>query len=244
VNFLFLVEGAKTEPKVYTAWLKYVFPDLTFIFRPEDATSNTCRIIAGNGYPNMVSSPKKSQGVSRLEACISDIEKYGNINHFFICIDSEEESYMDRLNEVKSKLDYLVSNYAIDYLVTEIHLIIQHCSMETWALGNNEIPNQYIATNTSTDLPNFKAFYDILIDDPEKMIGYPPGYNFPTRAKFHERYLKEYLKEFGLSYRKNNPVFLEDAKYFNALRKRCHSTNHLTSLRILLDVWDRILSTK
>ena len=30
MNLLFLVEGEKTEPKVYRAWLKHLFPDLIF----------------------------------------------------------------------------------------------------------------------------------------------------------------------------------------------------------------------
>jgi hypothetical protein len=229
VNLLFLVEGGKTEPKVYKAWLQHLFPSLTFVVRPEDMTINTCRIIAGDGYPNMVSKPKQYPGVSRLEACLIDI-----------CIDSEENSYTDRFNEVKSKLDELKSGYNIDSSKTEIHIIIQHCCIETWALGNAEIPNEYSSIVSSQVLSDFQAYYDILVNDPEEMSSCPPGYIFGTKAKFHERYLQEYLRRFGLSYSKKDPKVVAEKKYLDALKKRCESMNHLSSLKLLLDIWDSI----
>ncbi|MFM6181760.1 MAG: hypothetical protein ACKPA8_09690, partial [Dolichospermum sp.] len=240
VNLLFLVEGGKTEPKVYKAWLQHLFPSLTFVVRPEDMTINTCRIIAGNGYPSMVDRQKKNPEVSRLEACLIDIVKFGNVNHFFICIDSEENSYTDRFHEVKSKLDDLKSGCNIDSSKTEIHIIIQHCCFETWALGNAEIPNEYSSIVSSTVLSDFQAYYDILVNDPEEMSSCPPGYIFRTKAKFHERYLKEYLQQFGLSYSKKDPKVVEGKKYLDALKKRWELMNHLSSLKLLLDIWSRI----
>lgn len=240
MNLLFLVEGGKTEPKVYKAWLQHLFPSLTFVVRPEDMTMNTCRIIAGDGYPNMVSKPKQYPGVSRLEACLRDIKTFGNVNHFFICIDSEENSYTDRFHEVKSKLDDLKSGYNIDSSKTAIHIIIQHCCIETWALGNAEISNEYSSIGSSTVLSDFQAYYDILVNDPEEMSSCPPGYIFRTKAKFHERYLQEYLRRFGLFYSKKNPKVVEGKKYLDALKKRCESMNHLSSLKLLLDIWDSI----
>ena len=240
MNLLFLVEGGKTEPKVYKAWLQHLFPSLTFVVRPEDMTMNTYRIIAGNGYPSMVDRQNNNSEVSRLEACLIDIEKFGNVNHFFICIDSEEHSYTARFHELKSKLDELKSGYNIDSSKTEIHIIIQHCCFETWALGNAEIPNEYSSIGSSPVLSEFQAYYDILVNDPEEMSSFPPGHIFRTKAKFHERYLKEYLKEFGLSYSKKDPKVVADKKYLDALKKRCESMNHLSSLKLLLDIWGRI----
>jgi hypothetical protein len=240
VNLLFLVEGGKTEPKVYKAWLQHLFPSLTFVVRPEDMTMNTYRIIAGNGYPSMVDRQNNNSEVSRLEACLIDIEKFGNVNHFFICIDSEEHSYTARFHELKSKLDDLKSGYNIDSSKTEIHIIIQHCCFETWALGNAEIPNEYPLLRSSTILSDFQAYYDVLVNDPEEMSCCPTGRTFSTKARFHERYLKEYLKEFGLSYSKKDPKVVADKKYLDALKKRCESMNHLSSLKLLLDIWGRI----
>ncbi|MFM5889225.1 MAG: hypothetical protein ACKPFD_18455 [Dolichospermum sp.] len=240
MNLLFLVEGEKTEPKVYKAWLQHLFPSLTFVVRPEDMTMNTCRIIAGNGYPSMVDRQKKNPEVSRLEACLIDIERFGNVNHFFICIDSEEHSYTARFHEVKSKLDALKSGYNIDSSTTEVHIIIQHCCFETWALGNAEISNEYPLIRSSKVLSDFKTYYDVLVNDPEEMSCCPPGHTFSTKARFHKRYIKEYLKQFGLSYSNKNPKVVECKKYLDALKKRCESMNHLSSLKLLLDIWDSI----
>jgi hypothetical protein len=114
VNLLFLVEGAKTEPRVYKAWLSHLFSDINFVERPEDMTTNSCRIIAGNGYPNMVSAPKIYGGRSRLEECLLDIKNYNNIDHFFICVDSEEDPYQIRFDEIHNKLEGFRANLGID----------------------------------------------------------------------------------------------------------------------------------
>lgn len=241
MNLLFLVEGEKTEPKIYKAWLSHLFPHLNFVVRPEDMTTNSCRIIPGNGYPNMISSPRLYGGPSRLEACLLDIKNYGNIDYFFICIDSEEETYNVRFEEIKSKLDSLKSKLGIDQTqVTKFHIIIQHCCIETWALGNTEISNEYTPQSSSTNFSEFRAHYDVLVNDPELMISCPPGYSHSTKARFHASYLKEYLKEFGLAYSKKKPKIVEEKKYLDALIKRCTSTNHLSSLKYLLDIWSQM----
>ena len=243
MNLLFLVEGEKTEPKIYKAWLSHLFPQLNFVVRPEDMTINSCRIIPGNGYPNMISSPKLYGGPSRLEACLLDIKNYSNVDYFFICVDSEEETYHARFEEIKSKLESLRVQLGIDQSqATRFHIIIQHCCIETWALGNAEIPNEYTSQNSSTNFSIFQAHYDVLVDDPELMIGCPSSYSYATKAKFHGSYLKEYLKEFGLSYSKKKPENIEKKQYLDALIKRCTSTNHLSSLKYLLDVWEQMKS--
>jgi len=245
VNLLLLVEGEKTEPKIYKAWLSHFFPQLHFVARPEDITTDSCRIVPGNGYPNMVSTPRLYGGISRLEACLLDIKNYKNIDYFFICVDSEEEAYQDRFDEINSRLESLKVNLGVDqFQTTEFHIIVQHRCIETWALGNAEIPNQYIPQNSSMVFPTLQAYYDTLIDDPELMLGYPLNYSYSTQAKFHERYLKEYLKEFGLSYSKKNPIIIENKKYLDALMKRCSSTNHLLSLKHLFDIWEQMKNRK
>jgi hypothetical protein len=240
VNLLFLVEGEKTEPKVYKAWLKHLFPDLIFVNRPEDMIGNSCRIITGNGYPNMVSQPKNSSAPSRLEACLMDIENFNNVDHFFICVHSEDYSYSERFDEVKSKLEILKSDHEIDDSRTKIHLIIQNCCFETWALGNAEISQKYARIKTSTTWSDFQNHYDILLNDPENLNSFPAGYPFRNKARLHKRYLVEYLAEFGLSYRKENPIIVAEKHYLESLQKRCKNTEHLPSLRLLFDIWENL----
>ncbi len=73
-----------------------------------------------------------------------------------------------------------------------------------------------------------------------KMSCCPTGRTFSTKARFHKHYLQEYLGQFGLFYSKKNPKVVADKKYLDALKKRCESMNHLSSLKLLLDIWDSI----
>ena len=45
MNLLFLVEGGKTEPKVYKAWLSHLFSEINFVERPEDMTTGTGQLM-------------------------------------------------------------------------------------------------------------------------------------------------------------------------------------------------------
>lgn len=246
MNFLFLVEGEKTEPKVYKAWLSHLFPNIEFVRKPEDMTSHSCRIIPGHGYPNMVSTPKSGVGHSRLEACLLDILNFKNVDYFFICVDSEEESYHDRYQEISSRLETLKTKVCLDNCQsTKFYIIVQDCCIETWALGNSEIANENQSKGISSDFQLFQAHYNILANDPERMQNYlsQDAYftkSFSTKARFHGAYLKEYLSEFGLTYSKKNPSVIADKEYLNALTKRCNSTNHLSSLKNLLELWEEI----
>jgi hypothetical protein len=238
VNLLFLVEGKKTETRVYRAWLRYLFPHLSFVLRLEDITENTCLIISGNGIQAMFSKPKIEGGLAPFEACLNNIKNFGNIDHFFICIDSEEYSYSDRYNEVKTKLDDAKPIYNIDEAKTEIHIIIQYHCFETWALGNAEIPNRCIPKKFgSTLFTDLQAHYDVLLNDPETMphLKSIHGEYFSTNARFHKHYMAKYAEHFGLRYSSKNPRLVEENWYLDALKMRCQSTSHLSSLKLFLD---------
>jgi hypothetical protein len=186
----------------------------------------------------MVSKPKNSSAPSRLEACLMDIKNFNNVDHFFICVDSENDSYSERFNEVQAKLEILKLDHQIDDSKTKIHLIIQNCCFETWALGNDEISQKYARIKTSTTWSDFQNHYDILLNDPENLSSFPPGYPFRNKARLHKRYLVEYLAEFGLSYRKENPIIVAEKHYLESLQTRCKNTEHLPSLRLLFDIWE------
>jgi hypothetical protein len=231
VNLLFLVEGEVDEKKVYRAWMQHLFPSWTFVQTPEQMTTNTYRIVAGGGYPQIF---------NRLGNCLADMQNYKNVAHFFFCIDSEEYSYSDRFNEVKTKLDSLKTLYSIDYTKTEIHIIIQNCCFETWCLGNTDIPNQYnqqLKPKNNKTFSDYQAYYDVLSCDPESMTCCPPHHPFTTNAQFHKKYLRTLLKEYGL---RNSPETFGDVKYLDALRERCKLTKDIASFKILLDTLSNI----
>ncbi|TYQ24844.1 hypothetical protein PseudUWO311_17670 [Pseudanabaena sp. UWO311] len=232
MNLLFLVEGATTEYQIYRAWLLHLLPNLKFVARPEDNTNSSCRIIIGGGYPSIF---------SRIESCLADIKKFGNIDYFFICLDSEEETYQDRYDEVNDKLETLKVKVGIEQSqTTKFHIIIQNCCMETWFLGNAEIPLKSSTENRSRKFLAFKDHYNVLVDDPEMMTDHPPSHSYRTKAKFHKAYLNEYLRGFGLGYIQSNPTIIAEKEYLEALIERCRSTNHLSSLKYLLDIWDEM----
>jgi hypothetical protein len=113
---------------------------------------------------------------------------------------------------------------------------VQHCCIETWFLGNSKILRKHPQSNK---LLEFKKFYDVSINDPE-LMDCPEGYL--TKASFHLEYLKEMLIEQNpnLRYTKKYPGPTTEKAYLDALRQRCEKTEHLPSLKRLLDIWDTI----
>ncbi|AFY70636.1 hypothetical protein Pse7367_2375 [Thalassoporum mexicanum PCC 7367] len=236
MNFLFLVEGEATEIQVYRSWLKHTFPNIDFVIRPEDMTNgNSCRIVSGRGFPNLVKKPGMTSGYTRLKACLKDIKDYQNVDYFFICLDSEDESYQKRLSIVKSHLYPLINEIGLGGFCN-IFIIVQYCCFETWLLGNTDIASG-LPTGKSHNFKNFMSFFDIMNRDPEAM---PDGSSKRKKAKYHMNYLTSYLKECELKYKKKKPGEVCSKAYLDALRKRCNETGHLPSLKILFDTWDFI----
>jgi hypothetical protein len=52
--------------------------------------------------------------------------------------------------------------------------------------------------------------------------------------------MAKYAEHFGLSYSPNRPKLVEENWYLDALKMRCQSTSHLSSLKSFLDICDRI----
>lgn len=236
MNLLFLVEGETTEYKIYRAWLAHLFPDLSFSSRLEDSTTNSYRIIIGYGYPSIL---------DRIKSCLTDIKDHYtvNVDHFFICLDSEDVTYESRFNEINDRLESLKVEVGIDESqATKFHIIVQNCCIETWFLGNAEIPKKN-ELRKRKKLSDFQAHYNVVVDDPELMVDYPPSYYYRRKAKFHKDYLDEYLKGFGLPYSRKDPIIIAEKEYLDALIKRCASTKHLSSLKYLLDIWEEMRNT-
>ncbi|KHD06747.1 hypothetical protein PN36_06515 [Candidatus Thiomargarita nelsonii] len=228
MNLYFLVEG-ETERKVYEKWVQYQFPHLKLVERIKDIQSNSYYIVSGGGIPAII---------DRIENAFKEIKYHGIFDHFLICLDSEQLPYAvsfrriaDKILEIQNKIDKKHS--------FKTHIIMQHCCIETWFLGHQKMLRRNL---TNSELIKYKKFYDVSQFDPE-LMEYPPGYL--TKASFHLRYLQEMLKEHNMDnknrqmiYTKNNPfIVIKDAHYLNALKERCETTTHLSSLKYLLDIW-------
>ena len=243
MNLLFLVEGAKTEPKIYRSWLKFLFPGIQEVLRPEDMINNNFQIIAGCGYPNMVSRPRNSKIPSLLEACMLDLSGYSAIDYLIICIDSENETYQNRFDEITQKINQIILDHPkISLVHHKIYVIIQHCCIETWALGNNELTGgtSSLSAEETANYEKFREYYDIALKDPETMECCPPHQSFRGRQRFHQKYLQYYFRMHGLKYSKNDPSEVQKSEYFLALCRRCQSTGHLQSFQKLVQLLEKI----
>lgn len=215
MNLYLLVEGERTEKKVYRAWIAHVFPNLEQVYRIEDIKDNHFFLLAGYGYPSYL---------QRIPTALTDIKRHGNIDHFLICVDAEENTVEAKRAEIQE-----IISKSTDF--APCHIIIHNCCMETWFLGNRKIfrPHPH-----SKKLVEFIRFYDVSRDDPEEM-GCPSDY--PTRAQFHDEYLKEIFRERGLSYNKRRPAEVIERYYFNELIKRNTKTGHLATFGELIELW-------
>ena len=65
MNIYFLVEGKRTEMKVYPKWLSHLVPNLKRVDAYQNVESNNYYIFSGNGFPSLLD--------NHLRNCIEDI---------------------------------------------------------------------------------------------------------------------------------------------------------------------------
>jgi hypothetical protein len=226
MNLCLLVEGRHTERRVYESWIGHTFPGLHLVRRLSELTQDSYLILSGYGNPAYL---------VRIPALLAEIANYP-VDHFFVCVDAEEEPYTAVFAPVRQAVDEAERASGIHQRRPRFrsHVIIQNCCIETWFLGHDRMLRR---NPTSPKLAELKRFYDVSSDDPEDM-GKPSGYT--TRAQFHLEYLREMLHEQGKVYSKLNPGVVLEANYLDALRRRCASTGHLPSLQVLLSTWSSL----
>lgn len=217
MNLYFIVEGRRTEMKIYAAWLSHVFPMLRLVKKPEDVTEGCFRVIAGGGYPRYL---------ERIAEVLGEIETVvrNRVDRLFVCADAEEVNFEDRHQEITEWIEKL--SPSIRYSV-----IVQNCCIETWFLGNK----QFLKRNPQgAKLREFKAYYDVVKLDPENM---KPKRPHKLKVLFHKNYLKAVYRERGLSYTKKNPYPATEEHYVKALVERFDQTSHIRSFGRLIDDW-------
>jgi hypothetical protein len=215
VNLYFFLEGRRTEPRVYRAWIGHVFPHLTEAKVIADMRQDNYLLVSGDGYP---------QCLNRIDGILEDIERHGGVDHFFVCLDAEEEPPEVKLGEIES---YLADkNPAVT-----CHAVIHNCCIETWFLGNRRMMRR---NPQSQRLRQWKAFYDVSLGCPE-LMGVPSGYRI--RAHFHLDYLKEMLGERRLTYSKQQPGAVQEQHYLKSLAERHEQTGHIQSFGRLMLLW-------
>ena len=225
MNLYFLVEGKRTEKKVYTSWFEN-HVGMTKISSPDEAQENNFFIISANGYPGILN--------EHLENAVNDVKEYGNFDYLVIILDSEETSESERRDEVMSTLQ----KFGDKLTNAKPYIIIQHRCIETWFLGNNKLK---VKNPISGELKNYLTFYNVFENDPEYMPTHP---DFSVHAHFHEAYLKKIFQENNLVYSKRRPGYAKEADFLQQLEERNKSCNHLRSMNALFELIEEVISSQ
>ena len=217
MRWYLVVEGERTEVRIYRAWLGHVFPGLEPVPRIEDMAEARYFLIAGNGYPSYL---------KRIRAAVEDIRaEPDRFDRLWVCVDSEERTADERRAEITD----IIAEAACPVAST---VVVHDCCIETWLLGNRKIVKR---NPQSERLRGFFAHHDVRRDDPESMRALPPHY--PLRAKLHLQYLQELFRERNISYTKKHPGDACENPYLRELVDRVDQTEHLSSLRFLVRHW-------
>ncbi len=214
MNIYFLVEGVRTEAKVYPSWLSILAPRLTRVNKYNEVSDNSYYLFSSEGYPSILDD---------IKCAYEDVKSVGTYTHLVICLDVEEVSVAERVNEVEEKIREL------SITEIEIVLILQNKCIETWFLGNGKICSR----NPQDEFCEYFRHYNILDQDPE-LMDKPNGYE-GSIAEFHEKYLKSMLGQRQRVYSKRNPQAVCTTDYVNELVKRVEDTEHLKSLKNFFD---------
>jgi hypothetical protein len=215
MNIYFLVEGSRTEVTIYPQWLNHLRPELKridnpFVLNSDLSLDKTFYIFSGGGYPSLL---------NHLLNAVNDINRIPRIDHFVICLDSEDRTVEETRGTI---LEYMKSN-DIALTSAKLSIIVQNCCIETWLLGNRKVFSRHA---TNPELLKCIEFYNTKDHDPELMTSISADYN---RAQFHAYYLKQMLLEKKITYTKKKPDEACKRYYLDELISRNNQTNHIAS---------------
>lgn len=224
MNIYFLVEGKRTEMKVYPKWLSFLIPELKRVRWHHEVIKNNYCIFTGDGFPSLLD--------NHLKNSIEDVNSSGNFNYLVICLDSDDDSIETRNKQV---LDFINKEKIELYPNTKLVIIVQNKCFETWFLGNTRI---FKKNPTNSFLVNCIKHYNVKYEDPELME--KPDDFEQTTAIFHSTYLQEVLAERKIQYSKKNPQEVTEKYFLDELIERNKKTNHIMSFKHFIDFCHKI----
>ncbi len=222
MNIYFLVEGKRTEVKVYPKWLSILVPALTCLEAndPNKITDNQYYLFNGGGYPNILDD---------MINAINDINNINKFTYFVVCLDADEFTVNERIDEIKKRIETEKLNIS-----AELVIIVQNRCFETWFLGNTKVYTR----NPQGDFLDYSKYYNVSKSDPE-LMGKINGFE-GSISIFHEKYLEKMLLEKNMRYSKCNPYSVCEEAYLKQLISRTENTNHLVSLKTFLMFCEQI----
>lgn len=220
MNLYIIVEGAKTEMKVYPEWLKIIAPELSRINNINEFYSNNYLLFSSNGIPLIYNHvANAAEDINQFNKLNS--EKGIHIDYLIVCIDTEEESREYILHQIESVL----RDRHIDVLSFQLEVFEQKVCMETWFLGNRKL---FKANPEDLVLRKYISHYNVRESDPEEMENIDDE-DFSTKAQFHHSYLRRLFAERNIKYSKNNPGEVCKEHYLKQLIERYKDTGHIGS---------------
>ena len=223
MNLYFLVEGRRSEFKVYPKWLEYLLPHFKRVQNYNDVVNDNYYLISGGGYPSIYHHLRNA-----IEE-VNSIQKYDNL---ILCLDADESTAAERIQEVNHYLE----KKRLKITNCGFKIIVQNRCLETWFLGNRVV---YPRQPNSETFREYAKFYNVSIDDPELMGLYK---DFTSIPLFHYSYLKEMLAERGIRYTKFIPRAVTDPPYIEQLIARVEETDHLKTLKDFFDFCKSIMT--
>lgn len=223
MNLYIVVEGRRTEKKVYPAWISYLIPRLNPVDWAYQADTNNYYLFNGNGFPALLH--------NHLKSSVEEVNELDKFNYLVLVLDVDESTINDRINEVN---EFMNENDLVLNENTELIIIPQNKCIESWFLGNAKIFKQ---NPQNSDLAKYVQFYNVKSNDPEDMAVFP-GFN--THSQFHADYCTEFLRERNIRYSKNRPNGVVDKTYLENLIDRNKRTNHISSFRLFIDFCEKV----
>jgi len=224
MNIYFLVEGKRTERKVYPAWLKFLIPELTRVNSYDEVQENNYYLFSGQGFPSLLD--------THLPKCLEEIEEMGNYDYIVVCLDGDDEGVEKQKEIVKTYFEKATKQVSI---TAQLEVIVQNKCIETWFLGNSKIFKQ---NPISKELAEYIRFYDLKENDPELMEK-PASYKAST-ASFHGKYLNLIFQERNIKYSKVRPGEVLQEYFLAEIQARAKATGHLQSFQNLVDFCERV----
>ena len=224
MNVYFLVEGRRTEPRVYRQWLQQLLPEWEEVQGFDEVAQRTYFLRGA-----LRKSPSLKE---RLRASILEVNQC-QYDYLVVCIDAEEYA----VGEVKEGFREMLATLDSEGVALRggitFEIVIQNKCIETWFLGNRKIFSRH---PQDPDLIAFIRHFNVCVDDPELMVCPIGDERFGSVAQFHYEYLRKLLAEKNLHYSKPRPDIVTQPHYLVELQKRVQDTQHLHSLRHFLDL--------
>lgn len=217
MNAYIIVEGDKTELKVYPEWLSILAPQMQRIEDYTKVDDNNYYLFSAHGIPSIF---------NHVANAIVDINNInasakGKYDFLIVCLDTEDETR----EYIEQKIQEKIDEYHVRLEGTKMLIFEQKVCMETWFLGNRVI---FKENPQDARLSEFINFYNVKQDNPEDMGNFDET-EYTTKAQFHHSYLKSIFKERNIKYSKSKPDAVCQESYLKRLIDRYKDTGHIST---------------